>query len=523
MARELLIPDIGDFQQVPVIDILVKAGDTVATDEPLLTLESDKATMDVPAEAAGKVAKVKVSVGDRVSKGDCFMLLDEPARPGKAAADRKPESAPPPAPPEPAEPKAAADTLLDIEMPALDGFSDVPVIDVLVRPGNMVSAEDPLLTLESDKATMDVPSPCAGEIVEVLVDKGDKVSQGRLVGRIRPADSPQPAAAPEPAKPVPPTTSPSPASAAEKTVEQPAAPAAAATTVYASPSVWKIAREFGVDLTQAKGSGRQGRVLKEDVQAYVKERLSAAAAAPGFPPPELPDTDFSQFGEVEFKPMSRINQISGSNLRRNWMLAPHVTQFEEADITDLEQFRKSVSVGGGPKLTPIPFLVKASVIALKRFPMFNSSMAADQTSLVYKKYFHIGIAVDTPAGLMVPVIRDADRKGIHDIAAELRKLADKGQGRKLRPEEMQGGCFTISSLGGIGGIAFTPILNLPEVAILGVSRSRMVPKWDGKEFRPRLMLPLSLSYDHRVIDGVAAAKFTNCLAEVLSDIRHMAL
>ncbi len=533
MAKVLLIPDIGDFEDVPVIEIMVKAGDEVKAEDPLLTLESDKATMDVPAEARGRIVSFKVAVGDRVSKGMAFAELEEtasaesvPANPvGGAAVTPLPASLPSPTDAS----ASAGGTAVDIEVPDIGDFEDIPVIEVVVKAGDEVKAEDPLLTLESDKATMDVPSPHAGVVTEVSVRVGDKVSKGTVIGRLVAAGT-----APSTPEESVPIQSPKeaavapvdviPASAPSVSVSDSTAPKGAL-TVYASPSVWKIAREFGVDLSKVEGTGRKGRVLKEDIQNHVKSRLAAPAAAAGFAIPELPEVDFSKYGEIDVQPLPRITQISGSNLRRNWVMAPHVTQFEEADITDLEQFRKSVNQDSADnvKVTLIPFLVKALVVALKRYPVFNTSLTPDGESLVHKSYFHIGVAVDTPSGLMVPVIRDADQKGVRDIAREIKGLADKGKARKLRPEEMQGGTFTISSLGGIGGTMFTPIINLPEVAILGVSRSRTVPQWDGNSFVPRLMLPLSLSYDHRVIDGVAAARFAGCLAEVLGDIRQMAL
>ena len=431
---------------------------------------------------------------------------------------------------------------VEVKVPDIGGFHDVPVIELMVKAGDAVKIEDPLLTLESDKATIEMPSPVAGIVKELKLRVGDKVSEGSLVllmetdaAAAPPAPQAAPSPAPAAAAPAP-MSPPAPAATPPAPLSPPPAPVAAAAAAaalpiavaggsHASPSLRRFARELGVDLSQLKGSGPKGRILKEDVQAYVKGALAArpaGAPAGGLDLLPWPQVDFAKFGPVETKPLSRIKKIAGANLHRNWVMIPHVTQFDEADITDLEAFRVAVNRDqSGVKVTMLAFLIKAAVAALKKFPEFNASLDGDQ--LVMKQYFHIGFAADTPNGLVVPVIKDADRKGVIDIAAEAAALAGKAREGKLAPTEMQGGCFSISSLGGIGGTAFTPIVNAPEVAILGVSKSETKPKWDGKAFMPRLMLPLSLSYDHRVIDGASAARFTALLGRLLADMRKTML
>lgn len=431
---------------------------------------------------------------------------------------------------------------IEVKVPDIGDFKDVPVIEILVKPGDAVKKEDSLVTLESDKATMEVPAPAAGVVKEVRLKVGDKVSEGSVVLVLEADAAGAPAAAPAAA---PPATAPSPAPAAAtapapapavapSTVDRPApvppAPGPAGTPPHASPGVRRFARELGVDLARVKGSGPKGRIVKEDVQGFVKSALAGGGAeAPrasgaGFADlglPAWPKVDFAKFGPVELQPLSRIKKISGPALARNWVMIPHVTQFDEADITELEAFRARVNeenAKGGVKVTPLAFLVKAVVAALKKYPAFNSSLDGD--NLVVKHYWHIGFAADTPNGLVVPVVRDADRKGIFEIAKETSELAAKARDGKLGPADMQGGTFSISSLGGIGGTAFTPIVNAPEVAILGVSKAAMKPVWNGREFAPRLMMPLSLSYDHRVIDGALAARFTTYLAQVIADLRR---
>jgi pyruvate dehydrogenase E2 component (dihydrolipoamide acetyltransferase) len=524
---QVLVPDIGDFKEVEVIEVLVKPGDAVSKEQSLVTLESDKATMEIPSPGSGVVKELKIKVGDKVSKGSPILVLEE-----KGNGETQPEEKLKP-PPKAAEAPKAAGGAMTVPVPDIGDFKEVEVIEVLVKAGDTVGKEQSLITLESDKATMEIPSPAAGVVKDLKVKVGDKVSKGSpilvLDSKDAPAKADAPRAeAPKAAKPATASTSP----ARPAPVES--APMPSATKAHASPSVRKFARELGVDLNIVQGSGPKGRILHTDVQAFVKGALAkgAPAAAKGgggalpFNLPAWPDVDFAKFGPVETKALSRIQKLSGPYLHRNWISIPHVTQFDEADITDLEAFRKAQTVETekkGFKLTMLAFMIKASVSALKQFPEFNSSLDKSGESLIIKKYFHVGVAVDTPGGLVVPVVRDADRKGIFDIAQELGEISKKARDGKLAPGDMQGGTFSISSLGGIGGTAFTPIINAPEVAILGVSRSAMRPVWDGKTFAPRLMLPLSLSYDHRVIDGATAARFSAFVVSVLSDIRKLIL
>ena len=512
--KEVLVPDIGDFKEVEVIEVLVKPGDAVAKEQSLITLESDKATMEIPSPDSGVVKELKVRVGDKVSEGSLILMLE--AGEAKAVPDiAKPA------------PAAAAGEAITVRVPDIGDFKDVEVIEVLVKPDDAVAKEQSLVTLESDKATMEIPSPEAGLVQSLIVKLGDKVSEGAPIltlasGASAPA---QPRAEPQKAPPPAPSSTgrPVPREPREEILSKP----------HASPSIRLFARELGVDLAKVKGSGPKGRILKEDVQAFVKGALAGkpaqapqAKGAPAFALPPWPEIDFAKFGPVEAKPLSRIQKLSGPNLHRNWVSIPHVTQFDEADITDLEAFRKANTAETekqGFKLTMLAFLIKACVTALKQHPQINSSLDRSGENLIVKKYYHIGVAVDTPEGLVVPVVRDADRKGVFDLARELAEVSKLARDRKLKPGDMQGGTFSISSLGGIGGSAFTPIINAPEVAILGVSKAQMRPVWIGKEFAPRLMLPLALSYDHRVIDGASAARFTAYLANVLSDIRRTLL
>jgi pyruvate dehydrogenase E2 component (dihydrolipoamide acetyltransferase) len=524
---QVVVPDIGDFKEVEVIEVLVKPGDAVSKEQSLITLESDKATMEIPSPGAGVVKELKIKVGDKVSKGSPILVLDEKGN-GETQPEEKlkppPKAAEAPKPAEP--PKAAAGGAMTVPVPDIGDFKEVEVIEVLVKPGDTVGKEQSLITLESDKATMEIPSPAAGVVKDLKVKVGDKVSKGSPILVLDSKDAPTKTEAPKAAKAAPapaPAARPAPVEAAPASVSK----------AHASPSVRKFARELGVDLNIVQGSGPKGRILHTDVQAFVKGALAkgAPAAAKGggalpFNLPAWPDVDFAKFGPVESKPLSRIQKLSGPYLHRNWISIPHVTQFDEADITDLEAFRKNQTVETekkGFKLTMLAFMIKASVSALKQFPQFNASLDRSGEGLVIKKYFHIGVAVDTPGGLVVPVVRDADRKGVFDIAQELGEISKKARDGKLAPGDLQGGTFSISSLGGIGGTAFTPIINAPEVAILGVSRSAMRPVWDGKAFAPRLILPLSLSYDHRVIDGASAARFSAFLVSVLSDIRKLVL
>ena len=540
---ELKIPDIGGHAGVDVIEVSVKVGDRVEKDDTLVTLETDKATMDVPAEAAGVVKEVRVKVGDKVGEGDVIVLLEAEsaaAAPVAAPAAATPAAAPvavAPAPvaAAPAAP-AAAGGRQTLTVPDIGGHDGVDVIDVAVKAGDRIAVDDTLITLETDKATMDVPATAAGLVVEVKVRVGDKVGEGAAIVVIEaegqaaasPAAAPAPVAAPA-AVVTAPAASPVVAAAprAVAPVDQ-----VAFVSAHAGPSVRRLARELGVDLSKVSGTGRKNRITESDVKTFVKGVLqnpaAAVAAAPvngsGLDLLPWPKVDFARFGPVTSEPLSRIKKISGANLSRNWVMIPHVTQFDEADITDMEAFRKQMGEelkADGVKLTPLAFLIKAAVKALQKFPAFNASLDGD--NLVLKQYVNIGFAADTPNGLVVPVVKDADRKSLIEIAQETGVLAKKARDGKLLPGDMQGGCFSISSLGGIGGTAFTPIINAPEVAILGVSKSAIKPVWNGKEFAPRLMLPLSLSYDHRVIDGAAAARFTSYLSQGLGYIRRLML
>ena len=581
--KEALVPDIGDYSDVPVIEVLVSVGDTVSKDQSLVTLESDKATMEVPSSVAGVVKEIKVKVGDSLSQGALVALIEvadadagaeTAAAPAPAAAPAKAAPAAAPAPAAKAAPAAASEGgQVEARVPDIGDYSGVPVIEVLVAVGDTVAKDQSLVTLESDKATMEVPSSVAGVIKELKVKVGDSLSQGDLVAIIAASDGGA-GAAQSPAKPttdtaetagkVEPVAVPAePDKLAQREIAQvqsarstaasqpaqaaPGTPSSPPVTFdadsvlpskvpYASPVVRVFARELGVDLNQIKGSEKGGRITREDVQRFVKAALSggapaAAGAAPagggnGLNLLAWPKVDFSKFGETETQPLSRIKKISGANLARNWAMIPHVTQFESADITDLEALRVALNKENekaGIKLTMLAFLIKASAAALKKFPEFNASLDAAGENLTLKKYINIGFAADTPNGLVVPVIRDVDKKGVLQIAQESGELAKKARDGKLGPADMSGGCFSISSLGGIGGTAFTPIINAPEVAILGVSKSAMQPVWNGKDFAPKLMLPLSLSYDHRVIDGALAARFTTYLSQVLADMRRVLL
>jgi pyruvate dehydrogenase E2 component (dihydrolipoamide acetyltransferase) len=477
--------------------------------------------MEIPSPSAGVVKEIKIKMGDKVSKGSPILELD--------AKDESPKKEPP----KQQEAKAAAGSgsATTVPVPDIGDFKEVEVIEVLVKAGDSVAKEQSLVTLESDKATMEIPSPSAGVVKELKIKVGDKVSKGSpilvLAGGSSSSASPAPTSA-SPQKAVAAAPAPAPRPVPREAQEESGA------KPHASPSVRKFARELGVDLSRVQGSGPKGRILHTDVQAFVKGALSKApapAVAKGgaglpFNLPPWPDVDFAKFGPVETKPLSRIQKLSGPYLHRNWISIPHVTQFDEADITDLEAFRKAqtaVTEKQGFKLTMLAFMIKACVTALRQFPVFNSSLDKSGENAIIKKYYHIGVAVDTPGGLVVPVVRDADRKGVFDLAHELAEISKLARDGKLKPGDMQGGTFSISSLGGIGGTAFTPIINAPEVAILGVSRGAMRPVWNGKEFAPRLLLPLALSYDHRVIDGATAARFSTFLVSVLSDIRKLIL
>ena len=522
---EVRVPDIGDFKDVPVIEVLVKNGDRVKKNDSLVTLESEKASMEVPAEAEGVVQDVKVKVGDKVSQGSPLLVLST----GSAAAAQPAASPTPSATAPAAAPAAATGATVDVRVPDIGDFKDVPVIEVLVKTGDRVKKNDSLITLESEKASMEVPAETDGVVQEVKVKVGDRVSQGATILVIGTAEATTPAAAvaraqpaaaePPAAKPAPPATSPS------ASVSAPAV--TSGSPVHASPGIRRFARELGVELSALRGSGPNGRVTREDVQEFVKQSLRGGGGTPG--PfanlPAWPKVDFAQYGAVERKPLSRIKKLSGPNLHRNWLQIPHITNYDEADVTSIEELRSEVNAeqakSGGPKLTMLAFLIRACVAGLQRFPEFNASLDGDE--LVVKHYYNIGFAADTPGGLIVPVIKNAEAKGLIEIAREAQELAGKAREGKLTLAHMQGGTFTISSIGGIGGTAFTQIVNAPEVAILGATRTVTKPVWDGKTFVPRLILPISVSYDHRVVDGAGAARFLVYVAELLADFRRVML
>jgi pyruvate dehydrogenase E2 component (dihydrolipoamide acetyltransferase) len=544
---DIQVPDIGDFDEVSVIELLVKAGDTIKADQSLLTVESDKASMEIPASQAGVVKELKVKLGDKVKQGSVVLVLEaEGAAAAPAAAAPAPDSAsnkaPAPAAPAPAAPKtvapAAAAGPVEVRVPNIGDFKDVAVIEVLVKVGDTVKAEQSLATVESDKASMEIPSSAAGVVKEVKIKLGDKINVGDLLvvldGVAAPAAAPVPAAAAAAAATPASVPAERAAPSAALPAHDPTAPAGH--LPHASPSVRKFARELGVPLAEVKGSGPKGRITQDDVQGFTKSVMAGdvrtqaqAAKAPAGGGEALgllpwPKVDFAKFGPVERKDVSRIKKISGANLHRNWVMIPHVTNHDDADITELEAFRVATNKENekaGLKVTMLAFLIKASVAALKKFPEFNASLDGDQ--LVFKQYYNIGFAADTPNGLVVPVLKDADKKGVLQISQEMGELAKKARDGKLAPAEMQGASFTISSLGGIGGRYFTPIINAPEVAILGVSKSQTEPVWDGKAFQPRLMLPLSLAWDHRVIDGAGAARFNAYLGAILADFRRVLL
>ncbi|HRP74312.1 MAG TPA: dihydrolipoyllysine-residue acetyltransferase [Rhodocyclaceae bacterium] len=582
---EVKVPDIGDFADVPVIELFVKPGDTIKVDDAIATLESDKATMDVPSSHAGVVKEVLVAVGDKVAEGSLLIRVEaadaaQAAPVGAASAAKdltagaKADFAADAAPTtESSVPASTPGGIVEVTVPDIGDFSDVPVIELFVKPGDTIKVDDAIATLESDKATMDVPSSHAGVVKEVLVNVGDKVAEGSVLIKVETAgaespplqgegqggDGSQPASGkthPPPSQESPlrsaaplaasdarrdPSSAPLEGGGAKPPATQ--APMAAPTPIkiggklHASPSVRAFARELGVDLAQVKASGPKNRILKEDVTAFIKGAMSSGIV-PGRTPTGAagtslgggldllpwPKVDFAKFGEIEVKPLSRIKKISGQNLARNWVMIPAVTYHEDADITDLEAFRVQMNKEhekSGKKLTMLAFIIKASVRALQEFPEFNTSLDGD--NLVYKKYFNIAFAADTPNGLVVPVVKDADRKSVFEIAAETGALAKKARDGKLGPADMSGACFTISSLGGIGGTYFAPIVNAPEVAILGVNKSATKPVWDGKAFVPRLILPMSLTADHRVIDGALATRFNVYLAQLLSDFRRVML
>ncbi|ATL93931.1 pyruvate dehydrogenase complex dihydrolipoyllysine-residue acetyltransferase [Aeromonas sp. CU5] len=525
--KDVHVPDIGD-DEVEVTEIMIAVGDMVEADQSIIAVEGDKASMEVPAPFAGRVVEIKVATGAKVSTGSLVMVF-EVAGAAPAAVAAPAQAAAPVA----AAPVAAA--AKEVNVPDIGG-DEVEVTEIMVAVGDKVEADQSLIAVEGDKASMEVPAPFAGVIKEIKVKAGDKVSTGSLIMVFEVAGA-APAAAPvvQAAAPV--------AVAPVAAAPAPVAQAAAATDfvandayVHASPAVRRLAREFGVNLAKVKGSGRKGRIVKEDVQAYVKDAIKRAESAPaagtgtgnGMSVLPWPKVDFSKFGEVEEVELTRIQKISGPALHRNWAMIPHVTQFDEADTTELEAFRKEQNLmlekqKSDVKITPLVFILKAAAKALEAHPRFCSSLSEDGSRIIMKKYINIGVAVDTPNGLVVPVVRDVNKKGIMELSRDLAEISKKARAGKLTAADMQGGCFTISSLGGIGGTSFTPIVNAPEVAILGVSKSEMKPKWNGKEFAPRLMLPLALSYDHRVIDGADGARFITTMNGVLSDIRRLVL
>lgn len=531
-SKEVNVPDIGG-DEVEVTEVLVKVGDKVEAEQSLITVEGDKASMEVPAPFAGTVKELKVNTGDKVNTGSLIMVFEvagggSDAAPAEAEAPQAQQQSAP----------AQSGGRQDVNVPDIGG-DEVEVTEVMVKVGDKISAEQSLITVEGDKASMEVPAPFAGTVKEIKINVGDKVSTGSqiMVFEVEGA-APAPAAAKESAAAV----APAPASDANKSAAAAPSPAQGKgefaendAYVHAPPVIRRLAREFGVNLAKVKGTGRKGRILREDIQAYVKEAVKRAEAAPaaagGGTLPGLlpwPKVDFSKFGDTEEVELGRIQKISGANLHRNWVMIPHVTQFDEADITEVEAFRKQQNAEAEKKkldvkITPLVFIMKAVAKGLEELPRFNSSLSEDAQKLTLKKYINIGVAVDTPNGLVVPVFRDVNKKGIVELSRELAEISKKARAGKLTSSDMQGGCFTISSLGGIGGSAFTPIVNAPEVAILGVSKSSMKPVWNGKEFAPRLMLPLSLSYDHRVIDGADGARFISFINNVMSDIRRLVM
>lgn len=553
--KTILIPNIGDVDEVEVVEVLVAAGDTIAVEDSLITVETDKASMEIPSSDAGVIESVTVSVGDMVKEGTAVITLKladaadtgstEPAEVAPAAVQAvptpAPEKTPAPTPSSSAPVKNIAGGLKDIVVPNMGDFDDVEIIEILVSVGDRVEREDSLITVETDKASMEIPSSDAGVVKSISVNIGDMIAKGGLMLVLEMEAESSPKAAPAPAKAPAAVKAPVvkdvPAAALPKLTET-AAPSKASPTAmideggfkvaYASPSVRRVARELGVDLIQVAGTGRKQRIVKEDVFTHVKAVMTTPpkptsnGTSLGIKP--MPEIDFSQWGDIRTEALTKINKLTGEYLHRSWVTAPHVTQFDEADITEMEIFRKQLAKDmekEGVKITPLAFIIKAVVATLKQFPRANSSLDVTGENLIIKDYYHIGIAVNTPDGLVVPVIRDADKKSLVELSSEVRDFASRARNKKIKPAEMQGGTFSISSLGGIGGTSFTPIVNLPEVAILGVSNSKVAPVWNGTEFKPRTMLPVSLSYDHRVVDGVLGAQFTTYLCRMLTDIRRL--
>ncbi|MEE4089258.1 dihydrolipoyllysine-residue acetyltransferase [Pseudomonas syringae] len=551
MSELIRVPDIGNGEG-EVIELMVKVGDRIEADQSVLTLESDKASMEIPAPKAGVIKAMKVKLGDRLKEGDELFELEIEGEAAAAPAEAAPAAAPaaaekpaeaapaPAAAAAPAPAAAAAASVQDIHVPDIGSSGKAKIIELMVKVGDSIQADQSLITLESDKASMEIPSPAAGVVESIEVKLDQEVGTGDLILKLKvegaaPAAAPAPAASAPAAAPAKTEAAPAPAAAPAPKAEAapaPAAPAKDGAKVHAGPAVRQLAREFGVELNAVSATGPHGRVLKEDVQAYVKAMMQKAKDAPaggasgGMGIQPIPEVDFSRFGEIEEVPMTRLMQLGATGLHRSWLNIPHVTQFDQADITELEAFRvaqKGAAEKAGVKLTVLPLLLKSCAHLLKELPDFNASLAPSGKAVIRKKYVHIGFAVDTPDGLLVPVIRDVDQKSLLQLAAEAAALAEKARTKKLTANDMQGACFTISSLGHIGGTGFTPIVNAPEVAILGVSKATIQPVWDGKAFQPKLMLPLSLSYDHRVINGAAAARFTKRLSELLADIRTILL
>lgn len=526
------VPDIGGSEGVDVIEVCVKVGDQIKEGDSIVVLESDKASMEVPSPASGTVLRIDVVEGAKVSQGDPLLVLTSSAA---APAAAQPKAAAPAAAPVSAPAAPVASGTLEVKVPDIGGSTDVDVIEVCVKVGDEIKEGDSIIVLESDKASMEVPAPASGKVLALAIKEGDKASEGTailtlaLAGAAPAAAAPAvsaPAPAPKPAVPAPASEEPKPQTTNELYPQEIQSPGSA---VYAGPAARRLARQLGVNLLEVKSSGPKGRISKDDVKAFVKavmQRKPAAAVTGGSGIPPIPAVDFAKFGEVEMVKMSKIHKVTALNMTRSWLNVPMVTQFDDADITELEAFRDSMKAEAekaGVKLTPLPFLLKACAAALKYEPSFNVSLHADGEHLVKKKYVHIGVAVATPTGLVVPVIQDVDKKGLLELADESNQLAKKARDGKLMPKEMQGGCFTISSLGAIGGTGFTPIVNAPEVAILGVSKAAIKPVWNGKEFIPRQMLPLCLSYDHRAINGADAGRFLTYLSAVLGDIRRLML
>ncbi len=536
--QEIKVPDLEGAEDVGVVEVYISVGDIIENETALISLESDKAVMDVPSPISGSITEIKVSEGDTVNAGDLIAMVETKEIQTEKSAEPKadaPTVETAPTDITPSETDTETDTITEIRVPDLEGSTDVAVVEVYVSSGDEIVIEAPLISLESDKAVMDVPSPVSGILTELKVSEGDTVNAGDLIALAvvkGTAETPAPAPAPEAEKPA---ASAQASGTSKPIAAQPAPPVNAqkmGAKHHATPSVRGFARELGVDLGRVNGSGPKGRITREDVSSLVKSVMSGpntgqSSGSGVFSLPPIPTADFSAFGEIEIENLSRIKKISGPHLHRNWIGVPHVTQFEDADITDLEEFRKDLNTAnaksGDVKISPLIFIIKAAVQALKEYPDFNSSLGSDGATIIRKKYFNIGIAVDTPGGLMVPVIKDADKKGVLELAENLGDLSLRAREGKLKADDLKGGTFSISSLGGIGGTYFTPIVNAPEVAILGLSKSAMKPVWNGTEFKPRLVLPFSVSYDHRVVDGASGARFAAYLSKLLGDMRRALL